>query len=239
MEEETVNNEIVLMHHDVFISYSSRDKAIADALVHFLEESKIRCWIAPRDIPPGSDYAEVIDGAILGASIFLLVFSADSQESSWCRKEVSLALADGKTIVPIKIEDIGLTGAMRLYLIDRHWIDAYPDPSKYFSYVSSVVKALQTNSLTYAPIPKFAGKRRFTIKWEAACFFMGLVMMLASLVLVGTVMIEEKRQAANLSVLVGLQTRRQGGNVVPAWQSVKDAQDDVARDVNVQMGGYR
>lgn len=227
------------MHHDVFISYSSKDKAVADALVHFLEESKIRCWIAPRDIPPGSDYAEVIEGAILGAPIFLLVFSADSQESSWCRKEVSLALADGKVVVPIKIEDVSLSGAMRLYLIDRHWIDAFPEPSKYFSYVLSVVRALKMSSLTDASIPKFACKRRFTMKWDVACFFIGLFMMLASLVLVGMVVVEEKRQSANLSVLVNLQAKRQEGKNTSEWQFVKDMQDDAAKEVSVQTGGYR
>lgn len=37
------------MEHEVFISYVSQDKAIADAVCHSLEENKILCWIAPRD----------------------------------------------------------------------------------------------------------------------------------------------------------------------------------------------
>lgn len=40
------------MAHDVFISYSHEDKAIADAICHKLESVRIWCWIAPRDILP-------------------------------------------------------------------------------------------------------------------------------------------------------------------------------------------
>lgn len=43
------------MAHDVFISYSSEDKTVADAVCAKLEGQEIRCWIAPRDVPPGKD----------------------------------------------------------------------------------------------------------------------------------------------------------------------------------------
>ena len=36
----------------VFISHSSKDKAIADLIVHSLEQEAISVWIAPRDILP-------------------------------------------------------------------------------------------------------------------------------------------------------------------------------------------
>jgi len=41
---------------DVFVSYAIEDKLIADAIVAKLEAAMIRCWIAPRDIPPGADW---------------------------------------------------------------------------------------------------------------------------------------------------------------------------------------
>jgi hypothetical protein len=40
------------MAFDAFISYSSKDKAAADATCAVLEASGVRCWIAPRDIRP-------------------------------------------------------------------------------------------------------------------------------------------------------------------------------------------
>src|SRR5713101_8280389 len=48
------------MAHDVFISYSSKDKPVADAVCAGLEGRGIRCWAAPRDILPGSDWGAAI-----------------------------------------------------------------------------------------------------------------------------------------------------------------------------------
>jgi hypothetical protein len=42
---------------DVFLSYSSKDKTIADAAVATLESKGLRCWVAPRDITPGKEWS--------------------------------------------------------------------------------------------------------------------------------------------------------------------------------------
>ena len=47
------------MAHDVFISYSHKDKAVADAIVARLEQDNCRCWYAPRDIAPGADWMRI------------------------------------------------------------------------------------------------------------------------------------------------------------------------------------
>ena len=51
------------MAHDVFVSYPTIDKKTADAVVHSLETAGIRCWIAPRDIAPGTEFATGIVAA--------------------------------------------------------------------------------------------------------------------------------------------------------------------------------
>ena len=43
---------------DVFISYSSKDKPVADAICNRLESGNLRCWYAPRDILPGADWVK-------------------------------------------------------------------------------------------------------------------------------------------------------------------------------------
>ena len=50
--------------HDVFISYSSADKAAADGVCHGLEARGVRCWMAPRDVIPGSDWQTALLDAI-------------------------------------------------------------------------------------------------------------------------------------------------------------------------------
>lgn len=47
-----------------FISNSGAYRKLVDALVDYWEESKIKCWYAPRDISLGMEYAGVIDLAI-------------------------------------------------------------------------------------------------------------------------------------------------------------------------------
>jgi hypothetical protein len=44
------------MTSQVFISYSSKDKAIADTICQWLESAGIPCWMAPRNIEFGSDW---------------------------------------------------------------------------------------------------------------------------------------------------------------------------------------
>src|SRR6202044_1065173 len=48
----------------VFVSYASQDATVAAALVEALERHGIVCWIAPRDVKPGAQYADAIVRAI-------------------------------------------------------------------------------------------------------------------------------------------------------------------------------
>ena len=41
----------------IFISYSSCDLGVATNISSDLEQHGKKCWIAPRDIPPGMEYA--------------------------------------------------------------------------------------------------------------------------------------------------------------------------------------
>jgi ABC-type branched-subunit amino acid transport system substrate-binding protein len=74
------------MAHDVFVSYSSQDKSTADAIVASLEANGIRCWVAPRDIMPGTDWGEAIVEAIEQSGTMVLVFSAHSNTSPQIRR---------------------------------------------------------------------------------------------------------------------------------------------------------
>ncbi len=72
----------------VFISHSSKDREIADKICYFLEAHGISCWIAPRDVRAGQDdYGAAIQDAIDQSSIFLLVHTADSNESARVKRE--------------------------------------------------------------------------------------------------------------------------------------------------------
>ncbi len=116
------------MRHDVFISYSVQDKTIANAVLTMLESQGIQCWMAPRDVLPGMEYAEAIVEAINTCRVFLLILSSASNTSPMVAREVERAVSKGAKILPFRIDNTVLTKAMEFYLSDRHWMDASVSP---------------------------------------------------------------------------------------------------------------
>ena len=111
------------MDHDVFISHSHHDKALADAACARLEAHGIRCWIAPRDVPPGANWAGAVAEAIGSARVFVLIFSGAVLESEQVAREITVAANNGLTIMPVRTENVEPTGSFVYYLSDRHWLD--------------------------------------------------------------------------------------------------------------------
>ncbi|MBR4084626.1 MAG: leucine-rich repeat protein [Lachnospiraceae bacterium] len=109
---------------DVFISHSSKDKVIADKMCEALEARGLKCWIAPRDITPGTEWAVAISDAIATIKVMVVIYSANSAASTQVPKELGLADKRGKFIIPYKIDDTELTGAFDYYLAGAHWIVA-------------------------------------------------------------------------------------------------------------------
>ena len=130
------------MAHDVFISYSSKDKLVADAVCASLEAAKIRCWITPRDILPGQDWAESIEGAITKCKILVLIFSSYSNNSKQIAREISLAFNSEVTVIPFRIEDIEPKGAMKYYLLNTHWQDALTPPME--NHIKKLIEIVST-----------------------------------------------------------------------------------------------
>jgi adenylate cyclase len=116
------------MAHDVFLSYSAADKATAAAVVAGLESHGVRCWMAPRDIPAGSEYGEQIIEAVKGCRMIVVIFSASANTSPHVRREVERAISAEKIIVPFRIENVEPTGAMEYALGNTHWLDAFDPP---------------------------------------------------------------------------------------------------------------
>jgi hypothetical protein len=116
------------MAHDVFVSYSNKDKPIADAVVAGLEKSGIRCWVAPRDITPGSSWGDAIISAIEGSRFMVIILSGNSNRSKQVIREVERAVANNVIIIPFRIENIDPTGAMAYFLSTEHWLDAITPP---------------------------------------------------------------------------------------------------------------
>ena len=128
---------------DVFISYSSKEKAIADAVVAAHEQAGIRCWYAPRDIGPGADWAEAITKAIHDCSLMVLIFSKEANRSQRVIDEVNYAISQEKALLPFRVESANPTGALSLHLSSRHWLDAYE--SGWETHIDRLVNSVRIN----------------------------------------------------------------------------------------------
>lgn len=99
-----------------FISYSTRNQSLADAMRDLLKDCGIETWMAPGDIPAGSKYAQVISRAVKNCSCFILMLSEDAQNSVWVAKEVERAVNYRKPIIPIQLENVVLNDEFELYI---------------------------------------------------------------------------------------------------------------------------
>ena len=116
------------MAHDVFLSYSSQDKPIADAVCGTLEGKRIPCWVAPRDVLPGIPYGEAIIEAIQSSRLMVLVFSSNSNNSPQVMREVERAVSKGIPIIPLRIEQVPPSKSLEYFISAPHWLDALTPP---------------------------------------------------------------------------------------------------------------
>lgn len=118
------------MAYDIFISHSSKDKAVADATCACLESRGLRCWIAPRDIVAGAEWgASIIDG-IQGSKAMVLILSSHSNVSPQVLREIERADNRRIPIVPFRIQDVVLSKSLEYFLSSAQWLDAYPGDLK-------------------------------------------------------------------------------------------------------------
>ena len=116
------------MAHVVFISHSSKDKTIADAVCTHLEARNIPCWIAPRDVRPGSPYSEEIIDGIENARVMVLVLSGNANASAHIAKEIERAVSHGIPVIPLRVEAVMPGKALDYFISSVHWLDAVTPP---------------------------------------------------------------------------------------------------------------
>jgi TIR domain len=84
---------------DIFISYSSKDEAIARLACERLEQTGYSCWFAPRDIPAGEFFAGQIIQALRESRFVLLFFSEHSNASAQVVREINFAVSQ-RSLLP-------------------------------------------------------------------------------------------------------------------------------------------
>jgi hypothetical protein len=130
------------MAHDIFLSYSSRDKPVADGVCAHLEGAGIRVWFAPRDIVPGTNWGEAIIDAINASRLMVIVFSSSSNRSPQVLREVERAVAKGMGVIPFRVEAVTPSKSMEYFLSSPHWLDAIDPPLE--KHIHSLLETVRT-----------------------------------------------------------------------------------------------
>ena len=143
----------------VFISYTVEDRKMADTVCAALETRGIACWIAPRDVAPGKDYAEEILHGIETTELMVVLLSEKANASTFVKNEVERAFSKRKTVIPFRIQDVNPSRQMELFLSGIQWIDAWNPPleAKINVLIETIGKmlgiALPASSSTPPPSP--------------------------------------------------------------------------------------
>ena len=140
------------MPPQVFISHSSKDKEVADAICHQLESADIPCWMAPRNIEFGSDWTEAIMRGITACRVFVLVFSENANGSGHVRREVAKAFSLGLQVIPFRIQEVLPQTGLSYFLETVHWLDAVATPlEKHLNSLTERVKIMLANGGSVPP----------------------------------------------------------------------------------------
>jgi hypothetical protein len=110
IEYLSIVNRQPIERYSCFISYSTNDHDFAVGLHSDLQNSGVRCWFAPHDMPIGSKILDEINTAIHFRDKLLLVLSEHSIRSDWVEDEVTKGFEEerkrGQTVLfPIRVDD--------------------------------------------------------------------------------------------------------------------------------------
>lgn len=106
---------------NVFISYASSDRDIADGLADTLSEYGLEVWL-DENVLPGENWAKKVGEALEEADALVVILSSDSEGRQNMRREISFAMGNKRfknKLIPVyrgdkkKIEESGIPWALK------------------------------------------------------------------------------------------------------------------------------
>lgn len=153
------------MGQQVFISYSSADKATAERICGALEEAGIACWIAPRNIEPGVDYPTALVEAIRSVQVMVLILTEPAAASPHILSEVGHAFNAKKRIIPFRISQKAVPEDLEYFLSMTQWLDAPEGCTE--QNLKRLIEATRA-ALAGEPIPHLTPPAKNRARWLAA-----------------------------------------------------------------------
>lgn len=133
-------------------------------ICEILEENGTKCFIAPRDIRSGHEYAEELIDGIDHSSAVILLMTEDANHSPHVLREVERAVSRSIPILVYKSEEVILTKSMEYFLMTHQWINAQND--EHFMGILRFINDLNQD-LTFPKTPLNTGLPASSISPEA------------------------------------------------------------------------
>ena len=150
----------------VFISYSKSDWIAPDGseipgspvgrVLAALEEAGISYWIDREGLDGGVTFAERIAANIKACDIFLFLSSESANASPWTLREISTAIADGKRIIPVRLDRSDYNEAVAFYLSSVQyidWVELGPERALQRMVAAIAAPAVDAEGIEYGKLP--------------------------------------------------------------------------------------
>jgi hypothetical protein len=125
----------------VFVSYSTVDQKAAEAVCASLEAAGMPCWIAPRNILVGENWASSIVDALESCEVMVLVFSGQVNSSPYIDREVNYVQRRGAQLAIFRVDEAEPGRPFRLF--ESEFAQALPSDRAFEDRLSQLRQTVQ------------------------------------------------------------------------------------------------
>ena len=172
----------------IFISHSSTNAKLAEAICNKIEKNGHECFLAPRNIRLGHEYASEIVMGIDRSNAMLLILSKEALNSPHVLREIERAVSKSIPIIVYKIEEVELTKSMEYFLMTHQWIT---NPTGNYEDIIHCINCLVESSPSIGPVQtKKSSRKRFVLPLVIALS----AVLIATAIIVGTLIIKDSHR---------------------------------------------
>lgn len=165
------------MSDRIFISHATEDAELALNIVDYIENNTdMKCWIAPRNIPSGQSWITSINEAVKNCTAIVLVLSADAAKSDWVLREISTGITLKKNIFPFKLTDKAADSDLYFSVSTLQWIDGTTNPKSKFPELVEALRGDENKVHTVEPtLQQKPPRKRVTIAVASAVILLAVL----------------------------------------------------------------
>lgn len=155
----------------LFLSHVAEDRESARRLRRSLESEGYRVFMAPDDVRGSTPWQQQIADAVARCDVLVVLISEQSTGSQHVQREVSLAISSNTPILPVRLEQVELSGSLAYLLQLSQWLDAFPPPVDRYSHelarrLADLIADAADRPVPAPPADKEHASHRATVPWQ-------------------------------------------------------------------------